>query len=519
LKERKKSQRIAYRARQENMIQRVLKMLGVLGTSMGLTLITQFLLPPALLHSYGVSKYGEWLVLSGTLSYLATLNFGIFTYASNELTMLRKTGDLDRYRSLQGSTLALLLVMIGIGLCACVIVFLAPLGRLLHLTAIPAADVAPTALFLGLQTIVNILGGYYNSLFMVVEETHRGLSWANARFFGVTLVCALLATFRVSFPVLAIGQFVAVFLITLLSIYDLKRRLGDLPLGLEGANWKTAKATLAPSGMFAMIFTQQFLTFEAPLIMLQWTIGPSVVVVFSTSRTILSAARQTLSKITNAIAPEITFSFADGNMKRLLNIFHYSERIVFAGIPVANLGAYLMSPILLQLWLQRPWLFDQYTYALMALISGAMSMRDHKQYFQFSTNNHERLSMIVFFGNILMIAISIPATLKFGMYGFLVVWLLSELSQMVLIFVENKRLFNNDPSVTFWPVVKLASVMMLSLPVCIAMIHFTLRRSLAAVALAAFAGICMLSVEVYFVFGLQEIWDQFLHRMRRTSPA
>jgi hypothetical protein len=75
------------------MIKRILKMLGALGANTGLMLVTQLLLPPAFLHYYGVTLYGEWIVLSGTLSYLSTLNFGITTYASNELTMLRKRAD------------------------------------------------------------------------------------------------------------------------------------------------------------------------------------------------------------------------------------------------------------------------------------------------------------------------------------------------------------------------------------------------------------------------------------------
>src|SRR5580698_815441 len=95
---------------------RILKMLGALGANTGLMLVTQLLLPPAFLHYYGVSSYGEWIVLSGTLSYLATLNFGITTYASNELTMLRKRGELFEYQKLQASTLALLAVMVFIGL-------------------------------------------------------------------------------------------------------------------------------------------------------------------------------------------------------------------------------------------------------------------------------------------------------------------------------------------------------------------------------------------------------------------
>jgi len=501
------------------MIQRILKMLGALGTSMGLTVATQLLLPPAFLHSYGVSLYGEWIVLSGTLSYLGTLNFGITTYASNELTMLRKRDEMDKYRELQGSTLALLLCMVLIGVALTSAVFLLPLARLLHLSSIAPGDVLLTAFFLGLQMMVNILAGYYNSLFMVVEKPHRGLSWGIARAFASSGTCFVLALFRLPFPILALGQLIATLLATLLSIQDLRHQLGDLPLGLQGANWKTAKATLRPSGMFAMIYAQQFLIFQFPLNMLQWILGPAVVVLFSTSRTVLSSARQLLSPITSAVAPEVTFSFATRNMKKMLAIFHHSEKIVFAGIPIANLGAYLLSPILVRVWLHRPLLFNSSIYALMALVSAAMSMRDHKQFFQFSTNMHKRLSIIVFFGNVLMICVSIPFTLKFGLMGFMSVWLVSEVLQMGLIFIENRKLFEYDPSITFFPVLKLVLVMVVSLPICMVLLHYSMQRSLAMVGAAAAVGIAMLMVESYFVFGLRGVWTEFVRQMRRGAST
>jgi O-antigen/teichoic acid export membrane protein len=502
------------------MIQRILKMLGALGTGTLVTVVTQLLLPPAFLHYYGISKYGEWIVLSGTLSYLTTLNFGITTYASNELTMLRKRADLKRYRELQGSTLALLIFMVCIGLAVTSAVFLVPLEKLLHLSALSSRDVTWTAFFLGLQMLVNILAGYYNNLFMVVEQTHRGLSWAIARAFGATIVCFVLTMFRVEFRFLALGQFVAVTVVTLLSIYDLKRRLGNLPLGMQGANWKTAVRTLKPSGMFAMIFAQQLLTYQVPVNLMQWFLGPSVVVLFNTSRTILSSARQVLSPITNAIAPEITFSFANRDLKKMLYIFHHSEKIVFAGIPIANLGAFLFAPIIVRVWLHRPELFDLYTYGLMALVSAAISMRDHKQFFQFSTNTHKRLAMIVFCANLLMIGLSVPLMQKFGLYGFLSVWLASETSQMALIYLENKKLFNNDPSITFAPVVKLVLVMLVSLPLCMILVHFAQQRSLGMVGVAAVAGELILIAESYFVFGLKDVWIEFEQKMRlRARPA
>jgi O-antigen/teichoic acid export membrane protein len=500
------------------MIRRIIKMLGAMGGGIGATLITQFLLPPAFLHYYGVSKYGEWLVLSAAISYLATLNFGITNYASNELTMLRKRGEMDKYRALQGSTLALLLCMICAGLAISSSVFLLPLPRLLHLSTITPMEVRLTAFFLGLQVMVNILAGYYDGLFMVVEKPHLGIVWPTARRLSAALICIPMAVLRVQFHVIAIGQFAAVLIIMLFAVSDLKRRMGKLPLGLQGANWKTTKATLAPSGMFAMIYTQNFLVYQAPVILLQWILGPAVVVLFSISRTILATARQMLAFVTNAIAPEITFSFAVRDMKKLLNIFHYSEKIVFAGIPIANLGAFLFSPILLRIWLHKPLLFDPFTYALMALISGAMSMKEHKQFFQFSTNTHKRLAMILFFGNLLMIAVSVPFTIKFGLHGFMFVWLASELSQMALIYRENKKLFNDDPSISFIPVVKLALVMLVSLPICIGLLHYARQRSMTVVGGVAAVGVLMVAVEAYYVFGLKDVWNEFRRRMQSSAP-
>jgi O-antigen/teichoic acid export membrane protein len=429
--------------------------------------------------------------------------------------MLRKRGELQAYRSLQGSTLAMLLSMIGFGLIVVSTVFFLPLSRLLHLTTMTRHDAVLTAFFMGLLAMTNIFAGYYNNLFMVVEEAHRGMVWYTMRWVGSGIVCVPLALLHLNFWVLALGQFTAAFILTLLTVIDLKRRLGDLPLGLSGANWTTVKASFAPSGMFAMIFAQQFLLFQAPVIMLNWLVGPEIVVLFTICRTIFSTARQMLQVITNAIAPEITFSFAERNMKKLLEIFHYSEKVVFSVIPIANCGAFLFSPILLTIWLHKPLLFDPFTYGLMALISGAMSMRDHKQFFQFSTNTHKRLSIIVFFGNLLMIAVSIPFTIKYGLHGFMFVWLASELSQMGLIYHENKKLFDNDPSINIYPVLKLCLVMFASLPVCFLLVNYARERSLAMVGMMAFIGMLILVVESYFVFGFKDVLDLFQRRLSR----
>lgn len=487
------------------MLKRVFKMLLAQGAGIGVLLVTQFLLPPIFLHSYGVAGYGEWLVLSAAIAYLATLQLGLTTYTSNQLTILQQKGDLQSYRSLQASTLALLLGVLGLGAVIVCVIMLLPLNALLHLRSIGRMEASLTAGFLGLQMLIALLAGYYIGLFMVVQKSHRGSTWYVGYRLGITLTAATLAWLHSSFAVIAAGQCTVVLIITIAIFADLRRQMRGLPLGVRGANWATAKSTIKPSGLFGLIFMQTFLQFQVPVLLLQSLVGPEIVVLFTISRTVLSTARQFLSTLTTAIAPEITFSFGSGDMKKLLDIFHNSERIVFSLIPVANLGALLFSPVLLAVWLHKPGLFETYTYALMTLVSAAMSMREHKQYFQYSTNVHHRLALIVFWGNLAMLSVSVPATYWFGLHGFMYTWLASESTQMALLYVENKRLFGGDPSITLMPVLKLTVFMGLLLPLCLLLVRYGREHSLVVSGLVAAGGTVAIFAVSYLVFGLNVV--------------
>jgi hypothetical protein len=113
-----------------------------------------------------------------------------------------------------------------------------------------------------------------------------------------------------------------------------------------------------------------------------------------------------------------------------------------------------------------------------------------------------------------MIALSIPLTMKLGLNGFLYMWLASELAQMALIYLENKKLFNNDPSISMIPVLKLGAVMAVSLPICAVMLTFVQHRSLLIVSAVAIAGILGLATESYLVFGVKDVLTELRVRVR-----
>ena len=69
----------------------------------GITIVGQLLVPPFFLRFYpdGIAVYGEWIALNASINYFGTLNYGIQTYATNQLTILYNRGEISESKSLQ----------------------------------------------------------------------------------------------------------------------------------------------------------------------------------------------------------------------------------------------------------------------------------------------------------------------------------------------------------------------------------------------------------------------------------
>src|SRR5271168_4611762 len=90
-------------------LRRILKLLLAFLTGQGVSIFTQLAIPPLFLHRFanGIAVYGEWITLSAAVSYLGSLNYGVPTYAINQMTIHRNRGEIEECRRVQASALRL----------------------------------------------------------------------------------------------------------------------------------------------------------------------------------------------------------------------------------------------------------------------------------------------------------------------------------------------------------------------------------------------------------------------------
>ncbi len=495
---------------------RILKVMAALMTSNVVNLITKLLLPPIFLYRYGTTLYGEWIALSGAVAYLSTLNFGIQTYVTQDLTVRYQRHELDRYHLQQSTSLRVLVGILGSAAGLCLVVFALPVQHWLRLT-LSQHVTSLTLYLLALQVLLGVLFGYFTGMFMVLSRAHTGVLWVNGLRLTMVLVTSAGAWMRWSFPALA-GLQVAVYVLGILMV--LLHIRGVAPeifpkIGLFDRS--AAGAILRPSSYFGLISMSTFLSYEVPVLILQREAGPFVVVAFTVMRTIFSMCRQMLNAVTQAMGPEITRLYGRQEWRELTAVYTYSERLIFSAIPVVNLGVLVISPVLLTIWLHKPALFTVFPYMMMAAISMTLSAKEHKFQFQFSTNTHEKLARIMFFSYIALAILAVPMVHWLGELGFLYTWLGVELFQIVRIIGLNQELFAHTGEHRLTYVYRLMALCGAGLLISGVILSRTYQDLYRWQFVAGFGVSAVLAVAAFFLFNMravvQKLYARIGHRL------
>ena len=331
---------------------RIGKLFGAQNASQLITILTQLLLPPAFLHAYGISLYGQWLALGSAIAYLSTFNYGLQTYTNMQMTIHFNRGEVQETREVQSAGLRILLATFVIFNTALLVIFLIPLDSLLQLT-ISRHEAQLTLYILGCQIVSGMVFGFFSGSYMVVGLAHRGANFSNLNQLLVMLLQLGLTAARAPFHYIAGAQLVLTLTGAMLLVVDFGRQAPQIRPSLR--YWKKGALVqvLKPSAHYALLYSSNVFAYQLPTLLMQRLLGPAAVVVYSVTRTVYSMSRRILYLLTNSIGPEITIAFGQGDWKKLHKLYEFSERIILLMTVPITFGSMLATPLILQLWLHK----------------------------------------------------------------------------------------------------------------------------------------------------------------------
>jgi uncharacterized membrane protein len=148
-----------------------------------------------------------------------------------------------------------------------------------------------------------------------------------------------------------------------------------------------------------------------------------------------------------------------------------------------------------------------------------LSIKEHKYQFQFSSNQVQAISYLTILAYSAQILIAIPMMMKFGLIGYLVTWLVSEILQLFYLLGLNAKLFEGTASVDRKPVYQLfaflaiASVVFLWPVYHIASFSYVVQGAIAVVTTAITGAIS------YWIFRVDEVRSLLWQKVAGRLPS
>ena len=289
------------------------------------------ILVPLFLQFWGAERYGEWLTLYATVGYMSMLDLGIQNYVINKLNQCHATGRIEEYGYVLQSALKVSVIV-----CAFIILLMAallpalPLGNWFHFTHTGHSLVILVSCLLAIQIVAKVPCGIITGLYRTFGEFPRGAMIVNIQVIMVFLITGVALVSGGGFAILALLQLVPVLVVVLYVFHDVSRRHPEVRLGLKGGSMKKGFSFILPGSPFFLIRISTLTVFSGSTIIVATQLGPGVVAIFSTLRTLANMAKQIPQAINIALWPELTALEAKKQYETLKKIHFLIVKLGFS---------------------------------------------------------------------------------------------------------------------------------------------------------------------------------------------
>lgn len=374
---------------------------------------------PVLLAAWGKQLYGEWLALSAAGASLAVLDLGMQNYVVNRLNRCHALGAPEEYARILHSGLLFSLTVSNLAAFAvAVALWMAPLDQWLHFSEISRNAAAWIALLLTVQVLYAMPQGLLLGIYRSIQEYPRSQMINNARF--VMTLGGILAAVSLGGGPLSVAavQLVALLLTCLFVTWDLRRRHPEIPLGFRQGEFKLALSFLVPSSSFLGIQLVLVGVLHGSTLLVNGLFGATLLVTFSTARTLSNLIKQVGATIQNAVWPEFTALEAQQRLLELRRIHLLVSKLVTFSAACSAVYLMVYGDLVLGFWTRGLVTYDPSLMAAFMVLALSQSVWLTSSVLLSASNRQKHVFAATLLAGGTGLALGYALSIPYGMTGF-----------------------------------------------------------------------------------------------------
>ena len=293
----------------------ILNSIGANSFGQVLGALYQILAVPMYINAWGVSLYGQWLLLSTIPAYLAISDIGFVSAAANDMASLASKNQQQQALRVFQSIWALILVISTLVLMAVVALILFVPDLFTRSKLIDAQELSIIIFCLSLYSLLALQEGLLNSGFRAGGLFTFSLWLGNTqRIVEVGLILTALAYKWSPVEISILMLSVKAISLAANKIY-LVRKVAWLSFGFHLTSWLEIRKIIRPALGFMAFPVANAIRNQGTITLIGAILGASEVVIFSSVRTICNAGLQILKIVQHSFWPELSSAFAKQNIQ------------------------------------------------------------------------------------------------------------------------------------------------------------------------------------------------------------
>ncbi|HEY3323837.1 MAG TPA: lipopolysaccharide biosynthesis protein [Planctomycetota bacterium] len=409
------------------------------------TAVIQLCSVPVFLEYWGVTLYGEWLVLSAVPSYLTICDLGFCRGSANEMTIQVAAGDKARaLETFQSTWVMISVVSCALGVLSILLVMILPIAQWFHGDSLTAHDIAVVLIVLTLYVLLDqqahlLLAGFRCEMrYALGSVLFNAIRLAEFVTLCLAVICGA-GPVAVAWTLL-LSRFAGIVLLRL----ALKSYSAWLVYGWRHFRMRVLREMMVPALGFFCIPVGHALSLQGMLMLIGALCGPAAVVVFSTARTLTRWGFQMTNMISISFSPEISraWGIRDLQLTRKLH-----NRCVFAAVGLTSLvlaGLAVFGEWAMALWTHKHVEFDGPLFNALLLSVLVSSLWYSSAVVPMATNRHQKLAVFFLVTTLLSLALARFLVPAWNVSGAAYALLAGDLAMAVYVLYTSARQLNEE---------------------------------------------------------------------------
>jgi O-antigen/teichoic acid export membrane protein len=350
--------------------------------------------------------------------YLTLSDIGFGSAAANDMSIRVGAGDragaLATFQSVSALLMALSILAAAIFTS---IVFLVPVGRLLHCRIVSTREVRIVLISLCFYALMSLQKSIILAGFRCSGRFASGTAILNCSRL-LENVAVIVAVAVHCDPVVAALTLTAVSLVTTaVAAAVMLRTTPWLCFGIQYLDRNTVRALFSPAIAFMAFPTAAAINMSGVLLVMGILLGPLQVAVFATMRTLTRCVILLVETVKGPIWPELSLAYGrhDWALARKLHRHACQAALLLSSGSILFLT--LLGHRIYTFWTHGRLPFDSVAFFALVALVGSNSLWNASSVVPMAANRHTKLAALYLIGAVLSVVLSTLGMLKFGMVG------------------------------------------------------------------------------------------------------